>query len=90
MMRRDGRGRVIDTRRNINTEVGGQLLIGDGWEAVAHAELTRLAVEIGIYHQQLKGSAGYAQTGRAIVALEKACDAISEAGKWSEIEDRDR
>jgi len=50
----------------------------------------RLAVEIGIYHQQLKDFAGHAETGRAMVALEQACDAISEAGELSELGDRDR
>jgi hypothetical protein len=90
MIRRDGRGRVIETRRYVETKVSGQLLIGDGWEAVAHAELKRLSIEIGIYHQQLKDNAGYQQTAVAIAALEEACDELSDAGELSETESRDR
>ena len=57
----------------MDTRVGGELLLGDGWEAVAHAELKRLALQIGIYHQQLKDCVGYRETGAAIEALERAC-----------------
>ena len=90
MIRRDRQGRIIETRRVVETRVSGQLLIGDGWEAIAHAELKRLSIEIGIYHQQLKDNAGYDQTGVAIAALEEACNALSDAGDLSEAEYGDR
>ena len=51
--------------------------MGDGWEAVAHAELKRLALQVGIYHQQLKDCPGYYETGMAIEALEAACDTLA-------------
>ena len=40
MIRRNRRGDIIESRRAINTRVGGELLIGDGWESVAQAEAT--------------------------------------------------
>ena len=76
MIRRDRDGRVLESRRTFDTRIHGELLLGDGWEAVAHAELKRLALQIGIYHQQLKGCAGSQETGRAIDALEEACEAL--------------
>lgn len=75
----DSRGRPNDMRRSLNTTVAGELLVGDGWEAVAHAELKRLALIAGIYHQQLKSFAGYEETGAAVKALEAACDAVEMA-----------
>ena len=79
MIRRDREGRVVESRRYMDTRVGGELLLGDGWEAVAHAELKRLALQIGIYHQQLKGCAGYEETGAAIEALDEACNALEQS-----------
>jgi hypothetical protein len=84
MYRVDNRGRPYDVRRSLNTRVSGELLVGSGWEAIAHAELKRLALEIGIYHQQLKSFAGYEETGAAVKALEQACDAIEAATEAEE------
>jgi hypothetical protein len=81
MIRRNSRGDIIDSRRSINTRVVGELLIGDGWESVAHSELKALAVTVGIYHQQLKDQPGYEQTGQAIEALEKACTEIAHSAR---------
>ena len=53
MIRSDRDGRVLESRRTFDTRIHGELLLGDGWEAVAHAELKRLALQIGIYHQRL-------------------------------------
>ena len=85
MYRVDRNGRPYDMRRSLNTRVGAELLVGKGWEAIAHAELKRLALEVGIYHQQLKDFVGYEETGVAVKALEQACDAIEAATE--EIED---
>ncbi len=79
MIRRNRRGDIIESRRAINTRVGGELLIGDGWEGVAHSELKALAVTVGIYHHQLKDAPGYSETGVAIEALEKACRVIADS-----------
>ena len=79
MIRRNRRGDIIESRRAINTRVGGELLIGDGWESVAHSELKALAVTVGIYHHQLKDAPGYSETGVAIEALEKACQVIADS-----------
>ena len=81
MIRRNTRGDIIESRRSINTRVAGELLIGDGWESVAHSELKALAVTVGIYHQQLKAQPGYKQTGQAIEALEKACTEITNSAR---------
>lgn len=75
----DHRGRPYDVRRTLNTSVHAELLIGKGWEAIAHAELKRLALVVGTYHQQLKDNAGYEETGRAVVALEEAVEALERA-----------
>ncbi len=72
----DHRGRPYDVRRTVNTSVHAELLIGKGWEAIAHAELKRLTLQVGMYHQQLKDNAGYEETGRAVVALEEAVEAL--------------
>lgn len=72
----DPRGRPYDVRRTINMSVHAELLIGKGWEAIAHAELKRLALVVGTYHQQLKDNAGHEETGRAVVALEDAVEAL--------------
>ena len=77
MIRRDREGRIVESRRTLDTRIHGELLLGDGWEAVAHAELKRLALQVGIYHQQLKDCPGYYETGRAIEALEAACDTLA-------------
>ena len=86
MIRRNRRGDIIESRRSINTRVGGELLIGDGWESVAHSELKALSVTVGIYHHQLAGCAGYEETGQAIQALEKACEALSDSVRRDEHE----
>ena len=74
-------GRVRSTFRKINTRVNAELLVGDGWEGVAHAELLRLSLEVGTYHSQLKSREGYEETvqaaGRAVEALEAACAALN-------------
>ena len=72
----DHRGRPYDVRRTLNTSVHAELLIGKGWEAIVHAELKRLALIVGMYHQRLKDNAGYEETGRAVVALEDAVEAV--------------
>ena len=72
----DHRGRPYDVRRTVNTSVHAELLIGKGWEAIAHAELKRLVLQVGMYNQQLKDNPGYEETGRAVVALEEAVEAL--------------
>ena len=84
MIRRNRRGDIIESRRAINTRVGGELLIGDCRESVAHSELKALAVTVGIYHHQLKDAPGYRETGAAIDALEEACRAIADSAKRGE------
>ena len=89
MIRRNRHGDVVESRRSINTRVGGELLIGDGWESVAHAELRALAVTVGIDHQQLKDQPGYEHTGKAIEALEQACAEIARSAR-REFDERPR
>ena len=74
-------GRPYDFRRTVNTSVGGELLVGKDWEAIAHTELRRISLMVGVYHQQLKNCAGYEETGQAIEELEKAIEAIAEAAE---------
>lgn len=75
----DRRGRPVDVRRTMNTNVSAELLVGPGWEAVAHTELRRLSLVISSYHQQLEGYAGYGETGEAVDALKRAVIAIEKA-----------
>lgn len=84
MYRVDRQGRHYDVRRTLNTRVSGELLVGKGWEAIAHAELKRLAIEVGIYNQQLKSFAGYEETATAVMALDAACAAIEAATESEE------
>ena len=83
----DRRGRPYNERRYVDTVIKGQLLVGRGWEAIAHSELKRLTVEVGIYHQQLKGNPGFDETADAILSLEAACEAIAEKANVSEEDD---
>ena len=86
----DSRGRPYDIRRTVNTSVGGELLVGTDWEAIAHTELRKLSIMVGVYHQQLRDCAGYEETGRAIVELEKAIDAIAESADFDDPLRRER
>ena len=86
MIRRNHRGDIIDSRRSIDTRVSGELLLGEGWEAIAHTELTRLKLTIGIYQKQLERCAGYLQLGRAVEALDEACMAIAESSEHTDYE----
>tara|TARA_Y100000588_G_scaffold248697_1_gene263178 strand:- start:548 stop:823 length:276 start_codon:yes stop_codon:yes gene_type:complete len=79
MITRNQNGHIARSHRRINTQVRAELLIGDGWEAVAHAELKRLALEVATYHSQLEDNPGYAETGEAVAALKAACEAIESA-----------
>ncbi len=72
----DQRGRAYDFRRTLNTGVHAELLIGKGWEAVAHAEIRRMCLVVNAYHQQLDGYAGFKETGDAVEALKLAAEAI--------------
>jgi hypothetical protein len=79
MIERDNRGRIRKTTRRINTRISAELLVGDGWEGVAYAELMRLSMEAGAYHSQLEDKPGYEETGRAVEALKEAYKAIDAA-----------
>jgi hypothetical protein len=79
MLQRDGHGRVKGSTRRINTRMNAELLVGDGWEGVAYAELMRLSLEAGAYHSQLEGKPGHEETGRAVEALKAAYKALNEA-----------
>jgi hypothetical protein len=79
MIERNHRGEIRRSNRRINTRVSGELLVGDGWEGVAFAELKRLSLEVGIYHDQLEGKPGYEETGLAAKALKDACLALDRA-----------
>ena len=78
-MVRDQNGRIRRTLRRINTRVASELLVGDGWQGVAYAELMRLSLEVSSYHQQLKGKPGFDETGRAAQALKEAYEALNRA-----------
>jgi hypothetical protein len=79
MIERNHHGEIRRSHRRINTRVSGELLVGDGWEGVAFAELKRLALEVGIYHEQLEGKPGHEETGHAAQSLKDACLAIDRA-----------
>ena len=79
MITRNHRGNIIRSHRHINTNIRAELLIGDGWEAVAHAELKRLSLEVSAYHNQLENCVGYEETGKAVKSLQAACQAIETA-----------
>ena len=76
MISRNSRGEITRTHRNMNTQIRAELLVGAGWEAVAQIEIKRLYLEIGAYHQQLEGKAGYEETGKAVLALKAAVEAL--------------
>lgn len=77
MIARDRHGRMKGSLRRINTRVNAELLVGDGWEGVAYAELMRLSLEVGAYHNQLEGKPGHEETGRAMQALKDAYNALN-------------
>ena len=79
MLTRNQRGEIIRSTRRINTRIGAELLVGDGWEGVAYAELKRLALEVGAYHSQLEDKPGYTETGQAADALKAAYIALDAA-----------
>ena len=86
MIERNHRGEIRRSHRRINTRGAGELLVGDGWEGVAFAELKRLALEVGIYHNQLEGKPGHKETGDAAEALKAAYLAL-EKGYGSDDDD---
>ncbi len=79
MIRRDNRGQIISSTRHINTRVHAELLVGDGWEGVAYAELMRLSLEVATYHNQLEGKPGHEETGQAVEALKAAYKTLNDA-----------
>ncbi|MBT6668015.1 MAG: hypothetical protein HN738_07950 [Gammaproteobacteria bacterium] len=78
MINRDSRKGNLRAVRTLNTRIQTELLIGPDWEVLAHAELKRLALEVGTYHTQLEDAPGHEETGRAVIALNAACRAIEE------------
>lgn len=66
--------------------MSGELLLGAGWEAIAHTELTRLKLSIAIYQKQLEGCAGYLELAKAVEAIDEACAAIVESTEHTEDE----
>ena len=84
MIRRNSRGEIIESRRTVDTRVSGELLVGAGWEAIAHTELRRLTLSIGIYQKQLEDCSGYLELGRAIEALDSACKAIADSAEYDD------
>ena len=81
MIRRNRRGEIIESRRHLDTRVSAELLVGDGWQAIAHTELRKLTLIIGMYQKQLENHPGYEELSRAVVALDSACESISESVK---------
>ena len=79
MLTRNHRGQIVRSTRHINNRISAELLVGDGWEGVAYAELRRLSLEVGAYHSQLEGKPGHEETGQAVEALKLAYKAIDEA-----------
>ena len=79
MLTRNHRGEIVRSTRRINTQIQAELLVGDGWEGIAHAELKRLALIIGAYHSQLENKPGHAETRQAADALNTACAALENA-----------
>jgi len=79
MLSRNQRGEIVRSTRRINTRVQAELLVGDGWEGVAYAELKRLALEVSAYHSQLENKPGYEETGQAVDALKAAYIALDAA-----------
>ena len=79
MLTRNHRGEIVRSTRRINTQIQAELLVGDGWEGIAHAELKRLALIIGAYHSQLENKPGHAETRQAADALKAAYIALDAA-----------
>lgn len=79
MIERNSRGQIKRSVRRINTRINAELLVGDGWEGVAYAELMRLSLEVGAYHSQLEDKPGHEETGRAFEALKEAYKALNDA-----------
>ena len=79
MLTSNQRGEIIRSTRRINTRMGAQLLVGDGWEGVAYADLTRLALDASAYRSQLEDKPGYAETGQAADARKAAYIALDAA-----------
>ena len=78
MIDRDHQGRVRGTKRVIRSSMTAEILSAQDWQDTAYMELTRLLLEVGAYHTQLKDRVGYEETGAAVAALQAACDAFSE------------
>ena len=78
MMERDHRGKISRTRRQVKTRINAEILLGEDWKDVAYLELMRLSLEVNAYHMQLKGKIGFEETGKAVQALQEACDAFQE------------
>ena len=79
MIERGHRGKVSRTRRQVKTRINAEILVGEDWQDVAYLELMRLSLEVNAYHTQLKGRIGFEETGKALQALQEACDAFQEA-----------
>ncbi|MEP1199903.1 hypothetical protein [Tateyamaria sp.] len=88
MIKRDERGRIKASWRRVDTRIHAELLVGDGWEGVAYAEILRLSLEVQAYHSQLDGKPGFEETGEAVALLKRAAQAIQKA--YDEPEDEDR
>ncbi|HJM61527.1 MAG TPA: hypothetical protein QF813_08590 [Alphaproteobacteria bacterium] len=79
MITRNHRNQIVRSTRHINSRISAELLVGDGWEGVAYAELRRLSLEVGAYHSQLEGKPGHEETRQAVEALKLSYKAIDEA-----------
>lgn len=79
MIKRDNRGKIQASWRRVDTKIQAELLVGDGWEGVAYAELLRLSLEVQAYHSQLNGKPGFSETGEAAELLRKAAQEIQAA-----------
>ncbi|WP_108838412.1 hypothetical protein [Tateyamaria sp. Alg231-49] len=87
MIKRDNNGQIKASWRRVDTRIQAELLVGDGWEGVAYAELLRLSIEVQAYHSQLDGKPGFSETREAAALLKRAAQAIQ--SEYDEPHDED-
>jgi len=57
MLESDGKGRIVRTRRHIETKVHTEALVGSDWKAVAQTEILKLRMMVEGYRLQLEDEA---------------------------------
>lgn len=80
----DARGRPVRTRQYINTHVNTEVLIGDGWEAIAQTEFIKIRMMVDAYRSQLEDQPFADDLAVASAALRDALAKLEETVKRNE------